>query len=49
MSKTSAKQRYLQLVDWLGSYKPSPKYKKKQQAVKGSRINYYKSKGYKNG
>jgi len=51
MSKTSAKARYEQLMSWLSTYPPSPKFKSKKESTiqkynkKESRINYYKSKG----
>jgi len=45
MSKQSAKQRYVQLKEWLETYSKSPNYKKK--AVNKSRLDYYKQKGAK--
>ena len=51
MSKTSARQRYIQLMEWLPTFKKSKSTSPKQssKAKKESRLNYYKSKGYKNG
>jgi len=54
MSKTSAKQRYLQLIRWLSTYPPSPKLKNKNKNKstiqkynkKESKMSYYKKKGY---
>ena len=47
MSKTSAKARYSQLMEWLKTYKSSPKHRDKNS--KGprqqSRMSYYKKKG----
>jgi len=52
MSKTSAKSRYEQLMSWLSTYPPSPKFKSKKAKNLGkpgyknqSRMDYYKSKG----
>ena len=42
MSKNSNKQRYYQLVDWLGSFKKISKTLKQKPA---SRLDYYTSKG----
>lgn len=43
MSKTSAKQRYIQLMDWLPTFrKNTPKVNKPQSQ---SRLNYYAKKG----
>ena len=54
MSNTSAKGRYTQLMNWLPTFKSSPKYKDKTNKTesnkkpykKESRLNYYKKKGY---
>ena len=54
MSKASSKQRYLQLISWLSTYPPSPKFKNKnkdkstiQKFNKNeSRMSYYQKKGY---
>ena len=54
MSKTSPKQRYLQLMSWLPTFKSSPKFKNKNKSKSTtqkfnkneSRLNYYKNKGY---
>jgi hypothetical protein len=54
MSKTSTKGRYEQLMSWLSTYPPSPKFKNKNKEKstiqkfnkKESRLNYYKKKGY---
>ena len=47
MSKTSAKARYSQLMEWLKTYKSSPKHKDKnnKNPRKQSRMSYYKKKG----
>jgi len=47
MSKTSAKARYSQLMEWLKTYKSSPKHRDKTSKgpKKQSRMNYYKKKG----
>ena len=45
MSKISSKQRYVQLKEWLETYKSSPKSNKK--ITNKSRLNYYKTKGVK--
>lgn len=42
MSKNSSKQRYNQLVDWLGSFKKTSKTLKPKNV---SRLDYYSSKG----
>ena len=48
MSKVSAKSRYTQLMEWLRTYPPSPKYKDKdsKNSRKQSRMTYYKKKGF---
>jgi hypothetical protein len=54
MSKNSTKQRYEQLMSWLSTYPPSPKFKNKNKEKSTiqkfnkneSRLNYYKKKGY---
>jgi len=54
MSKISAKSRYTQLMSWLSTYPPSPKFKNKDKNKstvqkynkKESRLNYYQKKGY---
>ena len=54
MSKTSPKQRYLQLMSWLPTFKSSPKFKNKNKDKstiqkfnkKESRMSYYQKKGY---
>ena len=45
MSKQSAKQRYVQLKEWLETYSKSSNYKKKP--VNKSRLDYYNEKGAK--
>ena len=42
MSKNSNKQRYYQLVDWLGSFKKTSKTSKPKNIL---RLDYYTSKG----
>ena len=42
MSKVSSKQRYVQLVDWLGSFKKTSKTLKQKPT---SRLEYYSQKG----
>jgi hypothetical protein len=42
MSKVSSKQRYIQLVDWLNSFKKTSKTLKSKPA---SRLEYYSQKG----
>jgi hypothetical protein len=42
MSKNSSKQRYFQLIDWLGSFKKTSKILKPKNV---SRLDYYASKG----
>jgi hypothetical protein len=42
MSKVSSKQRYVQLVDWLGSFRKTFKISKQKPA---SRLDYYSQKG----
>ena len=47
MSKTSPKQRYTQLMEWLPTFKKSKSTSKQPiKAKKESRLNYYKSKGH---
>jgi len=54
MSKISAKGRYTQLMNWLPTFKSSPKFKDKTNTnssikkpyKKESRLNYYQKKGY---
>ena len=54
MSKSSSKGRYEQLMSWLSTYPPSPKFKNKdknkstiQKFNKNeSRMSYYQKKGY---
>jgi len=41
MSKTTSKQKYLQLIEWLGTLKKTPG---KSPAKKESRLSYYKRK-----
>ena len=52
MSKSSPKGRYEQLMSWLSTYPPSPKFKNRASKTKskptykkGSKLSYYKSKG----
>jgi len=42
MSKNSSKQRYFQLIDWLGSFKKISKTLKQKPT---SRLDYYSQKG----
>jgi hypothetical protein len=42
MSKVSSKQRYIQLVDWLNSFKKTSKTLKQKPT---SRLEYYSQKG----
>jgi hypothetical protein len=44
MSKSSPKKRYTQLVEWLSTYAPSPKFKNKNKNKKESRLSYYSKK-----
>lgn len=43
MSKTSAKKRYIQLMDWLPTFKKSTP--KTNKPIKQSRLEYYKKRG----
>ena len=43
MSKTSPKQRYMQTMSWLSTFKKSTA--KKDQPKRESRMDYYKNKG----
>lgn len=45
MSKTSAKQRYIQFSSWLSTFKKSTANTTKKQPQRASKMEHYKAKG----